>query len=637
MMNKFILFVLAAFTFQMTQAQVAEFFEGEILVQTQKSDEAIKTLLEDFDFLNLEKRIAPDLEIFLLSFDATTLNHAEILRIVSLHPSILIAQNNHKIEYRDTTPNDPLFTSQWQYINNGGGGGVLDADLDAELAWDITTGGMTPNGDQIVICVIDDGLNPNQVDFGDNVWINELETPNNGIDDDGNGFIDDYEGWDADNGTDNIYETGYTHGTSVAGIVGAKGNNGIGVTGVNWDVKIMIVEGGGGEADALAAYAYPLAMRKLYNSTFGVKGAFVVATNASWGVNFGQPSQAPLWCNFYDSLGVAGIINAGATINDNVNVDAQGDLPTGCSSDYLISVTNLGRDDSKVTFAGYGVTTIDLGAYGAETFTTADANDGFDGFGGTSAATPHVSGAVGLIYSAPCQSFGTLYETDPGAAALKAKEYILEGGDDNASIANNTVTGKRLNLYGMLMALDADCINCPLITTTLANNVTQDEATLVFSADAAGSIIGYTIRYRIVGSTDWIEIISPINVLDLTSLLPNTLYEYQIQSNCADGNGSYSASKVFTTLVSGIRDANNLSADVHIYPNPTNNVVTIAYEDFPGNVQLRLTDVTGKSIYEGQMNTARKQLDISVLSSGVYFLRFTNVDGASFSTRIQKK
>ncbi|MGB1248175.1 MAG: S8 family serine peptidase, partial [Chitinophagales bacterium] len=412
-MRNLLLFIFIL-SISFTKAQEAAIFEGELLVQTIKGDNAINEIVKDLSQYDVEiiSRISPIMDIYHLRFDIQTINQEAMLREVGLHSKILIVQNNHKTQLRDTTPNDTEFNNQWQYINNGGSGGVADADIDAELAWDITTGGMTPNGDEIVICVIDDGLNPNHPDFAGNIWSNTLETPN-GIDDDGNGYIDDIDGWNADDNNDNINNTGLSHGTAVACIVGCQGNNNNGVTGVNWDVKLMIVNGGGGEAQALAAYAYPHAMRKLYNETDGAKGAFVVATNASWGVDGGQAANAPLWCSFYDSLGAIGILNAGATINDNQNVDTYGDLPTGCSSDYLITVTNLWRDDNKVTGAGYGATTIDIGAHGQDTWTAAQFGTGYDGFGGTSGATPHVAGAIGLLYSAPCSSFATLYETDP--------------------------------------------------------------------------------------------------------------------------------------------------------------------------------------------------------------------------------
>ena len=91
--------------------------------------------------------------------------------------------------------------------------------------------------------------------------------------------------------------------------------------------------------------------RKRYNDSEGAEGAFVVSTNSSWGIDYGQPSSAPMWCAMYDSLGAYGIVSAGATINGNVNVDVEGDLPTACASDYLLSVTNLGRNDIKVNGA----------------------------------------------------------------------------------------------------------------------------------------------------------------------------------------------------------------------------------------------------------------------------------------------
>ena len=277
-----------------------------------------------------------------------------------------------------------------------------------------------------------------------NLWKNYGEIENNGIDDDGNGFIDDYHGWDTGSNSDAVGDGG-GHGTPVAGIVGAVGNNGVGVAGVNWDVKLMIVQGGTGiESEVLEAYSYPLVARKAYNETDGEEGAFVVSTNASWGIDQGQPADAPLWCSFYDTLGVHGIISCGATANANFNIDIVGDLPTGCSSEYLISVTNMNDNDVKVTSAGFGATTIDLGAFGQGTFTTTLSNYG--GFGGTSGATPHVTGSVALLYSAPCPTLISIAKSDPLVAAQMVRDFILNEADPNPSLAGITVTGGRLNI-----------------------------------------------------------------------------------------------------------------------------------------------------------------------------------------------
>ena len=383
----------------------------------------------------------------------------EALRTAWAWNLVTIAQSNKKITYR-VQPNDPNFGQQWQYINSGQGGGLLGADIDADLAWDVTTGGLTVQGDTIVVAVIDDGLDLSHPDFNGNIWVNHHEIPNNNIDDDNNGYVDDYLGWNCYSNDDDIADGswGGWHGTPVAGIVGARGNNGIGVAGVNWEVKLMIVVGGGGEADALSAYSYVLEQKKRYLETEGAEGALVVSTNASWGVDFGQPSSAPLWCAMYDTLGACGVLSCGATINGNQNVDVVGDLPTACPSDYLISVTNINRYDQKVTQAGYGAETIDIGAFGESTYTTDIMNfGGYGGFGGTSGATPHVTGAIALAYSAACDELITLLKTDPDSALHLMRSFVLEGGDANTSLSGITTSGNRLNLKGMLNKMDEYC------------------------------------------------------------------------------------------------------------------------------------------------------------------------------------
>lgn len=644
-MKRILLTIIAILSVMSFYAQTAEFVKGQLLVQTVKSNDGlINKLLNDLSIINnketnlkLVKKISPVLDIYLLEFNFQEFSQEEMLRNVGLHSSILIAQNNHIIEYRSTTPNDPGFDSQWQYINPGGNGGVAGADIDANLAWDITTGGVTPLGDTIVVCVVDDGFRTQHPDFEDNLWFNKLEVPNNGIDDDGNGFIDDARGWNADNSNDNIAGGGFFpgggHGTPVAGIIGAKGNNGVGVSGVNWDVKLMIVVGGGDEAQTLAAYAYPLQMRKLYNSTNGEKGAFVVAVNSSWGTDFGQPSQAPLWCAMYDTMGKYGILNAGATINGNQNVDVVGDLPTGCSSDYLISVTNIGRNDIKVTEAGYGRNTIDLGAFGQDTWTVSG-NNNYGGFGGTSGATPHVAGAIALLYSAPCESLADLYVSDPAQAALNIKQYILEGGDDNASLQNITVTGKRLNLFGALTKLDEDCLKCPKVSFSGFSSVGENTAQLAFTLDRVGDVVDYTILYRPIGTTLWQEINSTINIVELSSLTPNTQYEYLIIVNCEDGELASSIKNFSTTGVS----INNLAIHngIAIYPNPTKDLLSIIYKSNINGFEAFLFDITGKLIQKHNFTGQIANLSLVGLNPGVYILRLKDDKGNLVTQKIEK-
>ena len=145
-------------------------------------------------------------------------------------------------------------------------------------------------------------------------------------------------------------------------------------------------------------------------------------------------------------------MSCGATINGNFNVDVVGDLPTACPSEYLITVTNMDITDMKVTNAGYGLETIDLGAHGAGAYTTALGNS-YGGFGGTSGATPHVTGAIALLYSAPCQSFADLAISDPAQAAKDVRDYVFAGVDPNPSLEGITTTGGRLNLNNALQEL----------------------------------------------------------------------------------------------------------------------------------------------------------------------------------------
>ena len=374
-----------------------------------------------------------------------------MLRALRKDDRLVAAQFNHEVQSRETLPDDPALNQQWHHVQNG------DHDIDSDLAWDITTGGQTADGTRIVVAVLEGGgANYDHIDLIGNHWVNDQEIPDNGIDDDNNGFVDDYNGWHAQNNNDNIGGGG--HGTSVSGMIGATGNNGSGGVGVNWDVEIMQVDmgfGGLSEANVIAAYDYPYEMRVLFNESQGARGAFVVATNASWGIDLANPANYPIWCGFYDTLGEAGILNCGATANQQYNIDTQGDMPTGCSSPYMVSVTATNNQDVR-TFSGYGATTIDLAAPGDNVYLPSGST-GYNNTSGTSFASPCVAGAIALLYSAPCPDLMGQALLDPQGTADVILGHLYEGVDVVSNLVGETVTGGRLNTFNSLNLLMANC------------------------------------------------------------------------------------------------------------------------------------------------------------------------------------
>jgi subtilisin family serine protease len=327
--------------------------------------------------------------------------------------------------------NDPSRGQLWGLDNVGQSGGVVDADIDAPEAWNTTTGSRS-----VVVAVIDTGMDYNHPDLAANAWRNPGEVAGDGIDNDRNGFVDDVTGWDfANNDASPMDDNG--HGSHVSGTIGAVGNNGTGVVGVNWQVSIMPLKfldaaGSGSTSAAVAAINYATRMRR----DFGIN---VVATNNSWGG--GGLSTA-----LRDAINggaEAGILFVAAAGNESNNNDVTPSYPANHPSTSVISVAATDRSNRLATFSNYGATSVDLAAPGVAILSTTP-NNSYASYSGTSMATPHVTGTVALLAAA-----------NPQATAAQIRTAILSSTTPVAGLSGKVVTGGLLNAAAALQALGA--------------------------------------------------------------------------------------------------------------------------------------------------------------------------------------
>ncbi len=579
-------------------AQRFDHVQGDILVQLKPGQNIRQTVAELANQhkpieLQIVEEISSPLRVWLLHFDHTQFNETEVLATIQRQPSVQTSQLNHFISMRETTPDDPNFAAQWQWVNNGQGGGTPDADVDADLAWDITTGGLTTDGKEIVVCVVE-GANRTHPDLQGNLWFNTAEIPGNGIDDDNNGYPDDYNGWNANNNNDVIPSA--SHGTQVSGMIGAKGNNGQFVTGINWEVKIMhVVVGNLTEANVVKAYTYPLVQRKRFNQSGGTEGAFVVATNSSWGIDGGNPADSPLWCAFYDSLGMEGILSCGATANNNVNIDNVLDLPTACPSEYMVAVTATNNQDVR-TFSGYGTTHIDIAAPGGGIVTLSN-NGGPSTTSGTSFASPLTAGIIALLYSAPCSSIGPQAIADPSGTALLIRNALFDGIDIIPNLVNETKYGGRVNAFNSLNLILQNCGPCPKAYNVNVADILDISA--LFTWTSTDSTLQSNLRYRPMGSTDWTVLDSVSSPLSFTGLQACTDYEFQIEEICSSDSSGYSNSYFFSTDGCCLPPANFVVSDV-----TTNSALASWQPVFAANsYNLLLTGPQGSQLFTDLTNS----------------------------------
>ncbi len=504
--------------------RVAEDIDRQFVIELKDSYgiHALERLISSqFPSVSIQRKLSQSQPLFLLQ-TAASHQRVAVMQDLLAQDIVQLTFKNEAVELRKS-PDDPKYGIQWTMDKIG-----------LNQAWDITTGGTTMLGDEIVVAVLDDGYDINHEDMIANWYNNPHDQPGDmnedgcpgdcGVDDDGdglidednmgrepgdagynstfrndddeNGYKDDTQGLNPKTGTD--VHPFKSHGSSVAGIIGAEGDNGIGVTGVNWNVKVLPISEGLTIADVIEAYNYIADLRKLYNNSDGDKGAFIVSCNFSAGISNAWPDDYRPWCDMYDIMGEQGILNVVAVPNSTVNIDNDGDIPSLCESEYLIAVTSTDEDDALAE-AGFGRENVDLAAPGEEAFTVDPVlSSGYGNFPGTSAATPHVAGAIGLLYSIPCAEFIEYFKENPSKVDSLA-QIIVHSGDRLESMKGLTKSETRLNVYNTMIELSLFCGGTAeeIEITKLYPNPVENELTIEFSADPREEI--YVEIYNILG------------------------------------------------------------------------------------------------------------------------------------------
>jgi subtilisin family serine protease len=348
--------------------------------------------------------------------------------------AVAVAEPNFIYTY-GATSNDPYFTGGqlWGMY----GAATIPANqygCEAATAWAAGNTGSS----SVVVGVIDEGIMNTHEDLAANCWVNPYETPGDGIDNDGNGYIDDVTGWDF-NGNDNTTfdGTGDDHATHVAGTIGAVGGNGKGVAGVNWNVQMIsckfLGSRGGTTANAIKAVDYITDMKTRH-------GMNIVATNNSWGGG----GYSSLLDAAIGRANTADILFVAAAGNNSANNDVTANYPSNYTDANVIAVAAINSAGALSSFSDWGATTVHLGAPGENIYSTLPGSgprhtivSTYGSYSGTSMATPHVTGAAAL-YAA----------THPGSSAATIKAAILGSTTPTSSLAGKCTTGGRLNVSG---------------------------------------------------------------------------------------------------------------------------------------------------------------------------------------------
>ena len=413
--------------------------------------------------------------------DATTYAH--------LIASASIFQENHRLQRRASS-NDAYANLQ-TYLKT----------INIEKVWDKFTGGLSRSGKEIIIAIVDDGIDTLHEDLRQNIYINAGEIKWNGMDDDGNGYIDDYYGWNGADSTAKVNSLyGGTHGTAIAGIIGARGNNDTGITGINWNTKLLNLSSFGyrnigGDYSVANCFEYILANKKIYNQSNGSKGINTAIVSLSIGIEDEFPVDNPIWCAYLDSFALYGIMVSNAAPNSPKNIDITGDIPSTCLSRNLITVNN--GKDKIANNSAYGTTHIDIAADGLNVLTTAAPSKTsslgpYSYVNGASYSSPQVAGVMALILEAACNTFHQHLIDSTEQAIELFRKWVLTG-DTLLALKNYNAIGGSLNAYKVLLAMDKWCLTRDITYNT--KRISSRNMYLFPNPTSSGSVINLSIPH----------------------------------------------------------------------------------------------------------------------------------------------
>jgi subtilisin family serine protease len=349
----------------------------------------------------------------------------------------------------------------------------------AEAAWNTNLTGSR----SIVVGVIDEGIQTDHPDLAPNIWVNPGEVANDGIDNDGNGYIDDTNGWDFVSNDKTVYDAGQdSHGTHVAGTIGGIGGNASGVVGVNWAVSMISCKflgpSGGTTLNAVKALDYLTDLKTRH-------GINLVATNNSWGGGGYSQSlhDAIIRSAKQDILFIAAAGNATAN-NDttasypsNYNTTVGTSTQTAAAYDSVIAVASITSTGAISSFSSYGAATVDIGAPGSSILSSVPVST-YANYSGTSMATPHVTGAAALYASAQSGR----------VSAASIRLALLNSAVPTASLAGKTVTGGRLDVYEAIRRSSFLDLDRPVYGPSQTAGITLSSAAANLSATVADTV-----------------------------------------------------------------------------------------------------------------------------------------------------